>query len=150
MLVACGRRGDQPLDCGERTREAVEAAPRPPHQLASGGTIPGRLIGLEDLTPIRERTKRAHGKQTSAKQRQANRQASSWAFAEVRAYLAYKAVRAGSLTIRVDAYQTSQACPGCGSTLSDNCPGKGLLFVCQHPVWHLALHVDLIGARNMA
>ena len=40
---------------------------------------PQSLIGLEDLTHIRERTKRKRGKKASKKQRRANRHASSWA-----------------------------------------------------------------------
>lgn len=51
---------------------------------------PHSLIGLEDLTHIRERTKRKRGKKASKKQRRANRHASSWAFAELHSYLAYK------------------------------------------------------------
>jgi hypothetical protein len=37
---------------------------------------PHSLIGLEDLTHIRERVRRKHGKQASKKQRKANRRAS--------------------------------------------------------------------------
>jgi putative transposase len=109
---------------------------------------PQSLIGLEDLTHIRERSKRRHGKKTSKKQRRANRHASSWAFAELHSYLAYKASLSGSMAVKVDAYLTSQACPRCGYTSSENRPGKGLLFVCQ--TCHYTLHADLIGARNIA
>jgi putative transposase len=105
------------------------------------------LIGLEDLTHIRERRQRKHGKQATGKQRRANRHASQWAFAELQAHIAYKAVLMGSVAVKVDAYQTSQACP-CGYTAEDNRPKKGLLFVCQ--VCHLILHADLEGARNVA
>ena len=111
-------------------------------------TYPHSLIGLEDLTHIRERRKRKHGKQATGKQRRANRHASQWAFAELRAYIAYKALLAGSRAVSVDAYKTSQACPRCGHTAEDNRPKKGLLFVCQ--VCHLVLHADLVGARNVA
>jgi putative transposase len=109
---------------------------------------PQSLIGLEDLTHIRERSKRRHGKKTSKKQRRANRHASSWAFAELHSYLAYKASLSGSMAVKVDAYLTSQACPRCGYTSSENRPGRGLLFVCQ--TCHYTLHADLIGARNIA
>ncbi len=108
---------------------------------------PHSLIGLEELTHIRERTKRKHGKKASRKQRRANRHASRWAFAELHGYVAYKAARAGSMAIKVDAYQTSQACPQCGYVSPDNRPNKGLLFVCQ--TCHYCLHADLIGARNI-
>lgn len=109
---------------------------------------PSSLIGLEDLTHIRERTKRKRGKQASKKQRRANRHASSWAFAELQSYLAYKANLSGSLAVKVDAYLTSQACPRCGYASTDNRPNKGLTFVCQR--CHYTLHADLVGARNIA
>ncbi len=55
-------------------------------------TYPASLIGLEDLTHIRERTKRKHGKRASQKQRKANRHSSQWAFAELQSHIAYKAL----------------------------------------------------------
>jgi IS605 OrfB family transposase len=78
---------------------------------------PHSLIGLEDLTHIRERTKRKHGRKATVKQRRANRHASQWAFAELHDYVAYKALLAGSMTVKVDPYQTSQACPRCGYSI---------------------------------
>jgi IS605 OrfB family transposase len=111
---------------------------------------PHALFGLEDLTHIRERThaKRRHGRKASQKQRRPNHHASKWPFAELHSYLAYKALIAGSMAAKVDAYHTSQACPRCGYVSADNRPGKGLLFVCQ--TCHLKLHADLVGARNVA
>jgi putative transposase len=109
---------------------------------------PHSLIGLEDLTSIRERTRSKRGKKASAKQRRANGHASKWAFAELQSYLAYKAILAGSMAVKVDACHTSQACPRCGYTAPDNRPEKGLVFVCQ--ACHLMLHADLVGARNVA
>jgi IS605 OrfB family transposase len=109
---------------------------------------PHALLGLEDLTHIRERTIRQHGKKATQKQRRANDHASKWAFAELHSYLAYKALFAGSMAVKVDAYRTSQACPRCGYASADNRPEKGLLFVCQ--ACHLMLHADLVGARNVA
>jgi putative transposase len=128
---------------------------------------PHTLIGLEELTGIRERTKRRkrrrkkHGKGTepvSPKARRANRHASTWAFAELHSMLTYKAVLAGSLAIKVDADYTSQTCPYCGYADKRNRPGKGLLFICQHEhcPYRLrtgqayTLHADLVGARNIA
>ncbi|HEU5199846.1 MAG TPA: transposase [Ktedonobacterales bacterium] len=111
-------------------------------------THPHAFIGLEDLTHIRERLSRKHGKKASKKQRRANRHASKWAFAELHSFLDYKAVLSGSLCVKVDADYTSQACPRCGYISSDNRPKKGLLFVCQ--CCHYTLHADLIGARNVS
>lgn len=109
---------------------------------------PHSLIGLEDLTHIGERTKRKHGKKASKKQRKSNRYASTWAFAELHSYIAYKAILAGSMAVKVDARYSSQACPMCGYTSTANRPNKGLLFMCQS--CHYVLHADLIGARNVA
>jgi putative transposase len=109
---------------------------------------PHSLIGLEDLTHIRERAKRKHGKKASKKQRKANRHASKWAFAELHGFLAYKALLVDSMAVKVDADYTSQACPKCGYTCEANRPKKGLRFECQN--CHYTLHADLIGARNVA
>ena len=110
---------------------------------------PTSLIGVEDLTHIRERTgPRKRGKRASTKQRRANRVTSTWSFAEMQAMLAYKATMAGGQVIWVDAHYTSQACPRCGYTSRDNRPNKGLLFVCQ--ACHYTLHADLVGAKNVA
>ena len=109
---------------------------------------PQSIIGLEDLTHIRERTRRKRGKKASKKQRRANRHASKWAFAELHSYIAYKAALAGSMVIQVDAHYSSQTCPRCGYTDPANRPNKGLTFVCQS--CHYVLHADLVGARNVA
>jgi putative transposase len=111
-------------------------------------THPQAFIGIEDLNGIRDRTKRKHGKKASKKQRRANRHASKWAFAQLHGLLAYKAVLAGSLCIKVDADYTSQACPRCGYKSRENRPKQGLLFLCQQCQY--TLHADLVGARNIA
>lgn len=108
---------------------------------------PHSMMGLEDLAAIRERTRRRTGKQATRKQRKANGHVSKWAFAELQSVLAYKATLAGSMTVKVDAHYTSQACPMCGFTSKANRPGHGLLFVCQS--CHYTLHADLVGARNI-
>src|SRR5438876_5988706 len=108
---------------------------------------PHSIIGLEDLTHIRERTKRKRGKKATKKQRKANAVHSKWSFAELHAMLAYKAVLHESMAIKVDAHYSSQACPRCGHTCPENRPDKGLLFLCQNCQY--SLHADLVGARNM-
>jgi len=108
---------------------------------------PHSLIGLEQLTGIRERTRRKKGKQASKKQRKANAAYSKWSFAELHSMIAYKALLHRSMTIKVDAHYTSIACPMCGHTADANRPNKGLLFVCQQ--CHYSLHADLVGARNI-
>jgi IS605 OrfB family transposase len=108
---------------------------------------PHTLIGLEDLTSIRERTKRRKGKRASKKQRKSNAAYSKWSFAELQSMIAYKALLHGSMAIKVDAHYTSKACPMCGHTCDANRPKHGLLFVCQN--CHYTLHADLVGARNI-
>ena len=116
---------------------------------------PHALIGLENLTDIRERTKRKRKKNgkgsepVSLKARKANRVYSQWSFAELQALISYKAALAGSLVIKVDADYTSKACPMCGHTADENRPRKGLRFVCQNKRCGYTLHADLIGARNV-
>jgi len=108
---------------------------------------PHSLIGLEQLTDIRERTRRKHGKKASKKQRRANAAYANWAFAQLHSMIAYKALLQGSMAIKVDAHYTSQACPMCGHTCDANRPNKGLMFICQN--CHYSLHADLVGARNI-
>ncbi len=112
------------------------------------GAHPHALLGLENLTDIRDRTKRRRGKKASKKQRKANVAYSKWTFAELHAMIAYKALLHESMAIKIDAQYTSQACPICGHTCKGNRPNKGLLFVCQH--CRYTLHADLVGARNVA
>jgi putative transposase len=117
---------------------------------------PHALIGIEQLNGIRDRTKRRkrrrkkNGKGTepvSVKARKANRVFSQWSFAELHGMLAYKAVLAGSMVVRVDADYTSKGCPKCGQVCDENRPGKGLLFCCVKCCY--TLHADLVGARNI-
>ncbi len=119
---------------------------------------PHALIGLEQLTDIRERTRRRKRKRkkhskgyerVSPKARKANRVYSQWSFAELHALISYKSALAGSQAIKVDADHTSKRCPMCGHTEDSNRPHKGLLFVCQNPNCRYTLHADLVGARNL-
>ncbi len=109
---------------------------------------PHSLIGLENLTDIRERTPRKRGKKANKKQRRANAAYSKWSFAQLQSMIAYKALLHGSMAVKVDAHYTSKACPMCGHTCDANRPNKGLLFLCQN--CHYTLHADLVGARNIA
>src|SRR6266571_554758 len=108
---------------------------------------PHSLIGLEQLTDIRDRTHRKQGKKATKKQRRANAASSKWSFAELQGMIAYKGLLHGSMAIKVDAHYTSKACPMCGYTCDGNRPNKGLLFVCQN--CHYTLHAVLVGARNI-
>lgn len=126
---------------------------------------PQAFIGLENLTGIRERTKRRKYRRKGNKsfpltpeQRRVNRQVSKWAFAELHDMIMYQATLAGSVAIKVDADYTSKACPICGYRDKKNRPHNGLLFICQNEVCTyrlhsgraFTLHADLVGARNIA
>ena len=109
------------------------------HRIAKAIVEPGFLIGLEDLTHIRERT-RMRGKQN-------RRRRAKWAFAELGAFLSYKAQLVGGLTMNVDADYTSKGCPNCGHVSDKNRSGKGLTFRCEN--CGFTLHADLGGTRNV-
>jgi transposase len=127
---------------------------------------PYTLIGLEDLSGIRERTKRPKRRRKGTqilpltiKQRRANRNASRWAFAELHGIITYKAALSKtSFAVKVDADYTSKACPLCGHIDKRNRPNNGLMFECQNNECRYRvrtgrayrLHADLVGARNIA
>ncbi|MCY7337935.1 MAG: transposase [Chamaesiphon sp.] len=125
------------------------------HQMSKEIAKPDSLIGLENLTGIRDRTKSKYAKKTvglfnptSKKQRRANRNKARWSFAELHSYIDYKANLVGSLATKVPAHYTSQSCPKCGHTSKGNRPNKGLMFRCE--CCGNELHADLVGARNIA
>lgn len=110
---------------------------------------PPNLIGLENLTPIRERTRGQRSPQAIKKQRRAIGHASSRVFAVLHGFLTPKALPAGSMAVKVDADYTSLACPRCGYTCVQNSvPAKGSLCACRNSKYRLP--ADLVGARNVA
>jgi transposase len=70
----------------------------------------------------------------------------SWAFAQLREFLTYKALRAGVPLICVDPRDTSKACNACGSIDRRNRPDQArfLCTSCGH-----AAPADLNAARNI-
>jgi IS605 OrfB family transposase len=118
------------------------------HQISKDIAKPNSLIGLENLTGIRDRTRTIEGKKASKKRRRANRNKAKWSFAELHGYIDYKANLNGSLATKVPAHYTSKSCPKCGHTSDANRPNKGLLFRCE--CCGHELHADLVGARNIA
>lgn len=110
--------------------------------------FPRAIIGIEELSGIRERTNRRRRKKDTKKQRKANAVTSKWSFAGLHANLAYKSVLNGSMTVKVDAEYTSKGCPKCGHISDGNRPGKGLSFHCE--CCGFRLHADLVGSRNIA
>ena len=109
--------------------------------------FPNAFIGLEELTNIRERTEGRSNPRATKKARTNKRRRSQWSFAELQTFLAYKAPLNGSMTVKVDANYTSQACTCCGHTSKANRPNAGLMFVCENCGYEV--HSDLLGARNI-
>jgi putative transposase len=93
-----------------------------------------RVIALEDLTGIRQRT-RCRKAQRYRKQ--------SWSFHQLRTFIAYKALAAGVPVVLVDPAYTSQDCHVCGERGHRN----GLLFSCTTCG---DFDSDLNGALNIA
>lgn len=119
------------------------------HAIAKQVVEPNTIIGLENLTHIRERTanKRRKGKKASVKQRKENSNNSKWAFAELHGFIDYKANMIGSLAIMVDADYTSQMCIKCGHTSRDNRKNGSVIFKCVCCGYEV--HSDLLGSRNV-
>jgi putative transposase len=99
----------------------------------------GRGIAVEELTGIRERVRlRKPQRATHA----------SWAFAQLGAFLTYKAARAGVPIIQVDPAYTSQRCTHCGHIDRRNRTSQAQ-FVCRD-CGFTAEHADILGADNIA
>lgn len=96
-----------------------------------------RAIALEDLTGIRERIR-------SRKPQRAT--LSSWAFAQLRAFIAYKARAAGVPVVFVDARNTSRTCPACGHIDKANRKSQAS-FLCVS--CGCAGNADQIAAENI-
>ena len=98
----------------------------------------GRGIALENLKDIRLRI--------TARGTEARNRLSGWGFAQLAAFIAYKATLAGVKVIYVDPHSTSQRCAECGHTERSNRKSQSE-FVCKS-CGHTA-HADKNAARNI-
>jgi IS605 OrfB family transposase len=98
-----------------------------------------RGIAVEDLKGIRERI--------TARGSDARNRLSGWSFAQLYAFLAYKAELAGVLVVTVDPRNTSRTCAACGHCAKSNRRSQSE-FVCK-ACGHRA-HADSNAARNIA
>ncbi len=98
-----------------------------------------RGISVEDLTDIRERT-RVKGPENRAKR-------SNWSFAQLRAFIEYKAMLMGVPVVIVDPAYTSQRCFDCGHIERSNrkTQSKFLCKACGHTA-----HADVNAAKNIS
>ena len=107
---------------------------------AAQGTARG--IALEDLKGIRERIA---ARRTVAGKRQ-RRVLHTWAFCQLRAFIAYKAALAGVRVVLVNPAYTSQTCSRCGHCERANRPAQAA-FHCR--ACGFACHADLNAAENI-
>jgi len=101
-------------------------------------------LALEDLGGIRQRTNR------QPRSKPERRRSNSWAFYQLRQFLAYKANIAGVPLVAVPPAHTSQSCHQCGRVhpQSGGSYRHGKRFNCEFCGWHG--DADLNGARNIA
>ncbi|WP_431044788.1 RNA-guided endonuclease InsQ/TnpB family protein [Streptomyces sp. P1-3] len=97
----------------------------------------GRGIALEDLTGIRERVRLRKPQRATH---------SSWAFAQLGAFIAYKARRAGVPVVYVDPAYTSRTCAECGHIDKANRVSQAW-FACRS--CGVVAHADRNGSRNI-
>ncbi len=97
-----------------------------------------RTIALEELSGIRTRA-RVKGPRQRARH-------SNWAFGQLRAFIGYKAQRAGVAVSFIDPAYTSQRCSACGHTERRNRKGQAA-FCCV--VCHHQLPADYNAAINI-
>jgi len=97
----------------------------------------GRGIALEDLTGIRERVRLAKPQRATH---------SSWAFAQLGQFIAYKARKAGVPVVYVDPAYTSRTCAECGHLDKANRVSQAW-FACRS--CGFVDHADRNGSRNI-
>ncbi len=97
-----------------------------------------RAIALEELTHIRTRMKARRSQRATLH---------SWAFAQLRAFIVYKAALKGVPVHFVDPRNTSRTCPACGHCAKENRKTQAS-FVCTS--CGFAGPADVIAAGNIA
>ena len=107
-------------------------------QIVATAERTSRGIALEDLKGIRQRV-------TAKKDQRAR--LSSWAFAQLGAFVEYKARRAGVPLVYVDPRNTSRQCSECWHTHRSNRVDQAK-FACRS--CGIVLHADINGSRNIA
>lgn len=107
-------------------------------QLVATAKRTKRAIALEDLTHIRTRI-RARRSQRAILH--------SWAFAQLRAFVGYKAELSGVPVHYVDPRNTSRTCPGCGHCAKENRKSQAV-FKCTS--CGFAGLADVIAAGNIS
>lgn len=98
-----------------------------------------KAIAIEDLTHIRERTRDSVRKPHRYERL-------SWAFAQLRNFLAYKCESAGILLLVIDPRNTSRTCPACGHCAKENRRSQSE-FLCKECGFQA--NADYVGSVNI-
>lgn len=123
---------------GREARFAADVNHRIAKRIVTEAQRTCRGIALEDLGGIRERVRLRRPRRVTLH---------SWAFAQLGAFIAYKARRAGVPVVHVDPRHTSQGCSACGHISRKNRPDQ-TTFCCTS--CGFAEHADVNAARNIA
>jgi IS605 OrfB family transposase len=107
-------------------------------QIVTEAERTGAGIALEDLTGIRNRVRLRKPQRVTLH---------SWAFAQLGAFIQYKAQRAGVPVVHVDPAYTSQDCSWCGHRDKNNRTNQAT-FACRS--CGVVAHADWNGSRNIA
>jgi putative transposase len=102
------------------------------------GLPPGTTIVVEDLSHLRSRVK--------CRKEEGKRRLHAWSFAQLRAFLEYKAEAQGGRVVGIDPRYTSQRCHACGHIERANRKSQSE-FCCQK-CGHRQ-NADLNGAKNV-
>jgi IS605 OrfB family transposase len=106
-------------------------------QLVARAKDTRRGIALEDLTHIRTRASVRRPQRATLHQ---------WSFAQLRAFVAYKAALAGVRVVLVDPHNTSRTCPACGCVDKANRPSQSRFSCTSCGFAGLA---DAVAAENI-
>ncbi|CNG75677.1 IS605 family transposase OrfB [Mycobacterium tuberculosis] len=123
---------------GREARFAADTNHRISKQIVTEAQRTTRGIALEDLGGIRARVRLRKPQRVTLH---------SWSFAQLGAFIAYKARRAGVPVVFVDPRYTSQGCSACGHIHKRNRPDPAT-FNCTS--CGFAEHADVNAARNIA
>ena len=122
----------------KETRFVTDVNHRVSKRIVAEAKRTGRGIAVEDLTGIRARVRLRKPQRATIH---------SWAFAQLGAFLAYKAEAAGVPLVSVDPAYSSQECSGCGHVAKGNRPNQST-FSCI--ACGVSLNADVNAGKNLA
>ena len=126
------------------TQEACHLASK--RVVAFAQLVGARSVVMEDLTGIRNSSRKPKAGEKSKLHRKQRARNNRWPFLLTQFFVRYKAAAKGIGFELVDPRYTSQGCPVCGHTEKAN--RNGLKFRCK--VCGFADNADRVGARNIA